>query len=191
MEVLTVNAIQDGPASSLFSPIDFDGEVDLRDLDDRHVSPEMLAEIEHAHGGDSVAWGIPFRIRKVLPVRDEFTRVDISPTKAAWFVFLHTSDTRPDEIDGHGFVSPMHGIGKLGEHAADYVFFYGDGSTERAAIRRRYEIGTFDFRWGENCTRSVPAGKPRPIRPPSQEPMARLWIAENGKVVKTPLCSIG
>ena len=175
MEVLTVNAIQDGPASSLFSPIDFGGEVDLRDLDNRHVSPEMLAEIDHAHGGDSVAWGIPFRIRKVLLVRDEFTRVDISPTKAAWFVFLHTSDTRPDEIDGHGFVSPMHGIGKLGEHAADYVFFYGDGSTERASIRRRYEIGTFDFRWGENCTRSVPAGKPRPIRPPSQEPIAIRW----------------
>ena len=48
---------------------------------------------------------------------------------------MHTSDVRPDKPNEHGFISPMHGIGKLGEHAADYVFVYADGSEERVAIQ--------------------------------------------------------
>ncbi len=170
-----VSKWQDGPASSLFTPIEIDGNIDLDALTVDQASPGMLAVTEHAHRGDSVAWGIPFRVRKALLVRDEAVAVDITPTRASWFVFLHTSDTRPDEFNAHGFISPMRGAGKLGEHAADYVLHYEDGTSARAAIRRRHEVGVFEFRWGENCTQAVPAMKPRPIRPPAQEPMAVRW----------------
>ena len=57
----------------------------------------------------------------------------------------------------------MSGIGKLGQHAADYVFIYEDGSEVRVNIRRRYEVGTFSHRWGENCLNAVPARKPHPV----------------------------
>ena len=170
-----MSAMQDGPVSSLLSSIDFDGNVELDALTRDQISPDMLEAVEYAHRGDCVAWGIPFRIQKVLLVQNEAQKVDIAPTTAPWFVFLHTSDIQPDELNEHGFISPMHGKGKVGEHAANYVLYYEDGSIERATIRRRYEIGPVDFRFGENCTRCVPSPKPRPIRPPLQEPMSVQW----------------
>ena len=54
---------QDGPASSLFTPIEIDGNIDLDALTVDQASSGMLAVTEHAHRGDSVAWGIPFRVR--------------------------------------------------------------------------------------------------------------------------------
>lgn len=57
----------------------------------------------------------------------------------------------------------MRGIGQLGEHAADYVLIYDDGSEARVKIRRRHQIGSFLSRWGEQCTEAVPAIKPRPL----------------------------
>jgi len=155
-----MSTIQDGPVPSLFSPIAFEGNIALDELTEEQVSPSLLDAVEYAHEGDCVGWGILFHIGKALLVRDEVLKVDIASTKAPWFVFLHTSDTRPDEFS---------------EHAADYVIYYEDGSSQRAAIRRRHEVGRFDFRWGENSALCVPARKPRPIRPPSQESVPVKW----------------
>ncbi|MER8956962.1 CehA/McbA family metallohydrolase [Mesorhizobium sp. M0833] len=87
----------------------------------------------------------------------------ISPTAAQWFVFLHTSDIRSLAAASNGLVSPMRGSGQLGEHAADYVLIYEDGSEQRAEIRRRHQVGSFQFRWGEQCLQAVTAKKPRPL----------------------------
>ena len=178
-----MTSIKDGPASTLFNPIAFDGNIELDALTNCMVSEAMLAKAGHAHSGDCVAWGIPFQIGKVVVVSDEAVKLDIAATKAPWFVIMHTSDTRPDERTQHGFISPMRGMGKIGEHAADYLFHYEDGTIEKVAIRRRHEIGPFEFRWGENSTQCVPARKPRPIRPPGQEPMQIRWGREQKGVM--------
>lgn len=175
--------LRDGPVSSLFMPLDIAGNIDLDMLTSSHVSPDMVTMVKYAHNGNSVAWGIPFRVDKALLIRDEALTIDIPPSQAPWFIFLHTSDTRPDKLNEHGFISPMRGAGKLGEHAADYVLHYEDGTSTRAAIRRRYEIGSFEFRWGENCAQAVPAMKPRPIRPRSQEAMSITWGRGQKRVV--------
>jgi len=115
-------ALRDGPASPLFSPIEIKGNYRFSALSKKPFSLELSAGLPDAHRGKSVAWGIPFLIDRALVVQNEPVHIPISPTQARWLVFLHTSDVRPDITNTHGFISPMRGIGKLGEPAAEYVF---------------------------------------------------------------------
>ena len=179
-EESSVSVLRDGPASVLFSPVRIRGNYRFSDLKGKAFSRELAEALPNAHRGKSVAWGIPFHIEKALVVRDTAVETNITPTKAPWFVFMHTSDVRADKPNEHGFITPMHGIGKLGEHAADYVFVYADGSEERAEIRRRHQVGTLVPRWGENCTACVPAKKQKTIdetmaEPYGGEPYSQRW----------------
>ena len=155
--------LRDGPSSPRFSPVRLRGNASFADLRGNQYSKSLRAAVEHAHHGKCVAWGVRFDIRKVVVVRSKPVRIAIEPVKARWLVFLHTSDVRPDTLDEHGFISPAHGIGKLGEHAADYVLVYEDGEEVRAAIRRRHQVGCLLVRWGENCTEAVSAMKPKTL----------------------------
>ncbi|ESY85863.1 hypothetical protein X741_33310 [Mesorhizobium sp. LNHC229A00] len=164
MDDYSMMAHRDGPASSVFRPVPLNGTVSFEELA-RHsdASVELAKAVPFAHSGSCVAWGIPFEIGNPVFLRDQAVMVKISPTTARWFVFLHTSDIRPLAPDQNGLIFPMRGIGQLGEHAANYVLIYEDGSEERAKIRRRHEVGSFDFRWGEQCAQAVTAIKPRPL----------------------------
>ncbi|TIT34478.1 MAG: hypothetical protein E5W78_10600, partial [Mesorhizobium sp.] len=164
MEDFYMSVYRDGPASSLFWPVSFDGTVSLEELaGDPYVSAELAKALPSAHSGSCVAWGIPFEIGRPVLLRDQPVTVTISPATAQWFVFLHTSDIRSLAADANGFISPMRGMGQLGEHAADYVLIYDDGTEERTQIRRRYQVGSFQFRWGEQCLQAVTAKKPRAL----------------------------
>ncbi|CDX24951.1 conserved hypothetical protein [Mesorhizobium plurifarium] len=155
---------RDGPASPLFRPIRFDGNFSFEELIcNQGVSADLAQAAPFAHSGSCVAWGIPFEIGRPLLLKEGVVTVEISSLKARWFVFLHASDVRPLSADQNGLISPMRGVGQLGEHAADYVLIYDDGSEERVNIRRRHQIGSLVSRWGEQCTEAVPAIKPRPV----------------------------
>ncbi|MEI9418895.1 CehA/McbA family metallohydrolase [Mesorhizobium sp. Cs1321R2N1] len=155
---------RDGPASPLFRPVSFEGNFTFEELArDQHASAELAQAIPFAHSGSCVAWGIPFEVGRPVFLRDQPLTVEISPTTARWFVFLHASGVRPLSPDQNGLISPMRGIGQLGEHAADYILIYDDGSEQRAEIRRRNQIGSLVFRWAEHCTQAVAARKPRPL----------------------------
>jgi hypothetical protein len=134
----------------------------------------MSAAVEHAPSGECVGWGIPFAVEDLVVLVDEAVTVELDPTEAQWLVFMHTSDLRPGEADAHGFLSPMRGEGRLGEHAATYAVLYADGTQELAAIRRRHQVGAFRRRWGENCFESVAHRKPRPVRAPHEQ-SGVLW----------------
>ncbi|MER9664266.1 CehA/McbA family metallohydrolase [Mesorhizobium sp. M0159] len=159
-----MSAYRDGPASSMFWPVSFDGTVSLEELAEHpDISADLAKALPFAHSDSCVAWGIPFEIGRPVLLRDQPVTVAISQTTAQWFVFLHTSDIRSLAADANGFISPMGGIGQLGEHAADYVLIYEDGSEESTEIRRRHQVGSFQFRWGEQCLQAVTAKKPRPL----------------------------
>jgi hypothetical protein len=128
------------------------------------LSEEMVAALEHAPRGACVAWGVPFQIEDVLLLKDQSVTVGLEPTRARWLVFMHTSDRRPPERRPDGLISPMRGEGQLGEHAADYVVLYADGTEERVPVRRRHEVGAFQRRWGEACFQAVAHRKPHPTR---------------------------
>jgi hypothetical protein len=120
----------------------------------------MASLVEHAPRGECVAWGIPFRIGSLVCLHERAVACKLPRLRTPWLVFLHTSDVRSIEPNADGFITPMRGAGRLGEHAADYVIVYSDGHEERLAIRRRFQIGAFVRGWGENCFEAVPDGKP-------------------------------
>jgi hypothetical protein len=176
-------SVRDGPASSLFGPLTLKGNVPLSKLVDIGASDEMLLAAEHAPHGACVAWGIPFEIGDVVAVSDQAVTVDLSPTTAQWLVFMHTSDLRPVQPGPQGFISPMRGQGQLAEHAADYVLLRVDGTEERVPIRRRYQIGMFQRRWGENCFEAVAHNKPQPRRAPHEQ-LSPGWGLGQTRVVQ-------
>ncbi len=178
---------KDGPSSSQFSPALFEGNLALADLANVGISETMANASRHAPRDDCIGWGIPFTIRKVIVLKEKPVAINITPTKAQWLIFMHTSDLRPldpkipKSAESLEFIpdpqSPMRGEGQLAEHAADYVILYEDGSEARTAIRRRHQLGTFQRRWGENCFQSVAHHKPRPVKAAHEQlrPQGSEW----------------
>jgi hypothetical protein len=155
---------QDGPSTSLFIPLPLKGNGKLGELAGIGNAEDMSAAGERAPSGQCVGWGIPFEIGDVVILKDQTVTIEFPPVAAQWLVFMHTSDLHPSKPGPAGFISPMRGEGQLGEHAADYVILYVDGAEERAVIRRRFQLGSYLHRWGENCFEAVPHHKPHPLR---------------------------
>ncbi len=153
----------DGPASPLFEALPFDGNTSFKALVRAEVSPALRSSVPKAPKGPCTSWGIPFEIKRPLLVKEGPVSVDLGPVKAEWLVFLHASDSEPLPWNRDGFVSATPGYGRLGEHLADYVIHYADGSEVRQAIRRRHQIGMFQRGWGENCFQAVCMHKPHPV----------------------------
>jgi hypothetical protein len=175
--------IQDGPSSPLFASLPLKGNVTLSELANLGISKEMAKASEHAPSGACVAWGIPFEVEDVVAITEEVVAVEFSPTVAQWLVFMHTSDLRPLESGPSGFTSPMRGEGQLGEHAADYVILYADGTEERTPVRRRHQLGAFKRRWGENPFEAVAHPKPHPKRA-SHEQLIAGWGRSQTRVAQ-------
>jgi len=150
----------DGPASPRFKPLLFPGNITFTQLKNAGIAAKMSAACEDAAQGACVAWCIPFEIGKPILLEQKPVSIEIC-SRAPWLVFLHTLD-RPPLPDG--IISPMRGEGQLGEHAANYIFCYTDGTEEKVAIKRRHHLGTFQRRWGENCFEAVAHRKPRSLR---------------------------
>ena len=174
-------SVNDGPTTQHFRPVPLGGGVTSAHLPSVGISEEMAAALEYAPTGPCSAWGIPFEIGDAVVLKDEAAAFAVEPTTARWFIFMHTSDLRLLEPNADGFTSPMRGQGQLGEHAADYIALYADGSEERVAIRRRHEIGAFTRRWGENCFEAVAHSKPRPVRAGDEQPHT-YWGASQMRV---------
>ena len=163
--------MKDGPSTAQFKPLALRGNVEFSRLARSGVSRQMGEQVKHAPRGNCTGWGIPFRISKPVLIRDEPVTVKLAEIKAQWLVFMHTADVQPLEQNPDGFISPMRGGGRLGEHAAEYVLVYSDGQEERVSIRRRFQIGALSRRWGENCFEAVPDQKPRQLPNHSTEPI--------------------
>jgi hypothetical protein len=155
-------------------PLPFKGNMALSRLADIGISAEMSAALAQAPSGTCVSWGVPFEIGDIAAIKHGTISIALHPTVAQWLIFMHTSDHRQPESALGEFLSPMRGEGQLGEHAADYVILYQDGTQERIPIRRRYQLGAFQRRWGENCFEAVTHRKSRPVRA-AHEQLASWW----------------
>ena len=153
-------ATKDGPATKLFKPLTLRGNIELARVR-TGLSKGLLERVKFAPSGNCVARGVPLKIGKALLAKDKPVTVKLAPTKAPWLIVSHTADSKKIEPNKQGFFSPMKGHGHLNEKVADYVFIYADGSEERVAIRRRHEIGMYNY--GEACFQATPDSKPRPV----------------------------
>jgi hypothetical protein len=138
------------------------------------ISEEMRAALEHAPLGACISWGIPYEIGQVAALTHEPLSLNLNATTAQWLIFVHTSDRRQVTPGPGEFISPMRGEGQLGEHAADYVILYDDGTEHRTPIHRRFQLGAFQRRWGEACFEAVAHRKPRTQRF-AHEQLAPNW----------------
>lgn len=170
--------LRDGPASPLFVPVPFSGNATLDDLGACPCTDGMRNALQHAPRGACVGWGIPFDTSSVVALGDAPVEITLPPTLAPWLVFMHTSDQRPLERRGDYLAVPNRGQGQLAELAAEYVFLYADGVTERVPIRRRYELGAFQRRWGENCFQAVSQHKPHTISDDPSLPYYSWGVAQ-------------
>ncbi|MBN1873542.1 MAG: CehA/McbA family metallohydrolase [Anaerolineae bacterium] len=166
--------ITDGPKSPRLTPVELAGNISFDDLPDSGISEQMAHAVEHAPRGDCICWGIPFTVGKAVKVADVPVTVAVAPTRARWWVFMHTSDVRLLEKNIDGFIFPMRGAGQLNELAAHYVLIYADGTEARVEIRRRHHVGAFQRGWGENCFQAVAQHKPYPTRA-HHEQIQREW----------------
>ncbi len=179
--------VQDGPSTARFRSVPLSGSTPAADLKTVGLSEAMITALEQMPVGACVAWGIPFEVQDPLVLADQPLFVPLAPLRAGWLVFMHTSDLRPVEPGPGGFISPMRGEGQLGELAAEYRVIYADGQETRLPIRRRYQIGMFTRRWGENCFEAVPHRKPQPLRAHHEQPalswgrsQTRVNVADSG-----------
>jgi len=164
----------DGPRSPKFTPVPLTGDTTIDQLAVAGLSSQMHDALQSAPAGVCIAWGIPFDIDSVVVLDTEPVSLQLSPLSAEWLVFLHTSDMQQPDGDENGIISPMSGQGHLGELAATYIVQYADGSVEHLPIRRRYQIGTFQRIWGENCFEAVAHHKPHPVHA-SHEQTSSDW----------------
>ena len=173
-------SIVDGPSSPQFAPVPMQVRPRAR-LRPSLVSEQMRAVLEKAPSGHCVGKGISFAVDQVALAKDRPVQVRLEPVRARWLVFMHTADAIPQPVDEHGFPQGKSGVGRLGEHAADYVIQYADGTEVRAAIRRRHQIGAFQRGWGENCLEAVAHTRMRPVRA-QHEQMTPGWGASQTRV---------
>jgi len=167
-------SVHDGPRSPQFQSVRIRGNLAVAELARAAVSEGMRGLAGYAPSGSCTGWGIPFEIRKLVLLRDKAVSMPIRPVKAAWLVFMHTTDHEPLDVNVHGFVSPSRGLGLLGECVADYVVVYEDGSERRTTIRRQHQIGMFARRvFGENCFQAVQHHKFFPRQPIYEQPRCR------------------
>ncbi len=170
-------SIQEGPGSRLFRTVRLRGNIAFEALETAGVSAAMRGHVDHAPTGSCVLWGIPFDVRRPILLREKPVSRKVAPFKAPWLVFMHTADVEDLDWNEDGVISPMRGIGRLGEHVADYVIRYADGSEARHAVRRRHQIGMVQRPWGENGFECVAHLSPRPTRLVSEQPSIAQKIA--------------
>ena len=157
------------PSSPLFESIPLRGGSPLRALAQDAVSGEMRSRLSQAPRGACVFRGIPFDARRVLVLDGHPVQVPLAGRRARWLVFLHTSDIRPLSAGPGGIISPMRGEGQLGEPACTYLVRYAGGDQAEIPIRRRFQVGSFTKRWGENCFEAVAHIAPHTVRPPHEQ----------------------
>ena len=167
--------VVDGPASPRFKPIPIPARKSIPTFEDAKLSIVARENIDSAPSGDCVLWGIPFAVRRVAVVTTEPVNLTFKPFTAPWIVVMHSADVAPSRQDLSND-REVRGEGRLGEPVADYRFLYADGSEELHTIRRRFEIGMLQRRWGENCFTAVAHREPSALQLLSEadDPACRL-----------------
>ncbi len=138
--------------------------------------PELHAFMGQLPGGEQTFWGVPFALGPaeggkcwiLLGLGKESVTVSVQG-EASYLVFAHFADSSHDPA-GRGQPAGV-GIGPVlrpGEHLADYVLVYEDGSEHRQPIRRRFEVNDARIGWGQLAfmARAHMMDAPLPMRGP-------------------------
>jgi hypothetical protein len=128
--------------------------------------------LDRLPGGTQRLWGIPFELADARQPERWLWLVGDSPTRlvipasdpAPWVVFAHfcgvSRSSRPVADPAE---LPSGIVNQAGQHLADYVLEYGDGSEHRQPIRRRYEVNDVFVAWGQLAFAAHPHRRVGPV----------------------------
>lgn len=113
--------------------------------------------------GPQTFWGIPFELDPgeancwLVMARDSGAVTLRLSEKASYLVIVHFCDSSHDP---EGQAQPAdYYVGQIaqpGEHLADYVLLYADGSEHRQPVRRRFEVNEAMVAWGQRAFAARP-----------------------------------
>ncbi|MBI4786414.1 MAG: hypothetical protein HY782_05140 [Chloroflexi bacterium] len=104
--------------------------------------------------GEQTFWGIPFSLAEeswlVLGAGTETTEINLASQPAPTYIlFAHSCNSSYDPNVGTNWRGNINFVMRPGEHLADYILRYADGSEHRQPIRRRFEISEPTNGWGQ------------------------------------------
>jgi len=130
---------------SKFSPVSLSSSLNASRNDSQHWGAKTAASLSKLPVGSQSFWGVPFDMATSgsdLVVLSDASSVDVSiGASASHVVFAHFCDENASTTvagQASDYLSPV--VTAPGEHIADYVVVYDDGSEHRQTIRRRFEI---------------------------------------------------
>ena len=146
------------PASDHFQALSLDGAFNV----DRATLPAALAAppaLQCAFGVQ-VFRGMPFQLgspgaRNVALVTRAPVTVAAGGLTARYLIFIHYVADRPSNYLA-GFAEADRDGNELGDHVADYVLRYADGTEYAHPIRRRFAIQQARIGWGASPFAAVP-----------------------------------
>ena len=146
------------PPSDRFQALSLDGAFNA----ERAALPDSLAPppaLERAFGAQAFR-GMPFLLgspgaANVLLVAAAPVTVAIGGLTARYLIFVHYVADRPSNYLP-GFADSDCDGNELGDHVADYVLRYADGTEHAHQIRRRFAIQQARIGWGASPFAAVP-----------------------------------
>ena len=136
---------------SKFSSISLSSSLNASRGDSHYWGAKTAASLSQLPAGSQSFWGVPFDLATSgndLIVLVDASSVDVSiGVSGSHVVFAHFCDERASTTvagQASDYLSPV--VTAPGEHIADYVVLYDDGSEHRQAIRRRFEINQVQTR---------------------------------------------
>jgi hypothetical protein len=121
--------------------------------------PCIEKEIRNLPKGAQTFWGIPFSLSDeswlVLGAGANALEINLIPdgqtqdTAPTFILFAHFCNSSYDPNVGTNWRGKINFVMRPGEHLADYILRYADGSEHRQPIRRRFEISEPSNGWGQ------------------------------------------
>ena len=158
-----------------FSPVSLSSSLNASRGDSKHWGAKTAASLSQLPMGAQSFWGVPFDLatsENDLIFLGDASSVDVSiGASGSHVLFAHFCDEKASTTvagQASDYLSPV--ITAPGEHIADYVVVYDDGSEHRQTVRRRFEINQaqtrmqsgFSSRQHQSPT-SIPKRGPYPI----------------------------
>ena len=114
--------------------------------------PRIEKDIRDLPKGAQTFWGIPFSLSDeswlVLGAGVDALEISLTSHRAPTFIlFTHFSNSSYDPNVGTNWRGNINFVMQPGEHLADYILRYADGSEHRQPIRRRFEISEPSNGW--------------------------------------------
>ena len=158
-----------------FSPVSLSSSLNASRGDSKHWGAKTAASLSQLPMGAQSFWGVPFDLatsENDLIFLGDASSVDVSiAASGSHVLFAHFCDEKASTTvagQASDYLSPV--VTAPGEHIADYVVVYDDGSEHRQTVRRRFEINQaqtrmqsgFSSRQHQSPT-SIPKRGPYPI----------------------------